>query len=94
MSFNKNTCYKKPDDVVARTNQDGTFVVMKMDDSNVFFKINGVAADVWKGLLEGKTPEALIGEIEQSYESPRDVIEADVSQFITELLGKDLLAPV
>lgn len=94
MSFDRTKRYKKPDDVVARTNQDGTFVVMKMDDSNIFFKINGVAADVWKGLLEGKTPDALVKEIEQSYESSKDVIDADVSKFVSELLDKSLLEQV
>ena len=33
--------------VVSRRNQDGTVILMKLDESNLFFKIDGLAAALW-----------------------------------------------
>ena len=34
-------------DLVSRKNQDGTVILMKLDDSSVFYKINGFASILW-----------------------------------------------
>lgn len=94
MSFNPDSVFKKPEDVVARANQDGTFVVMKMDDSNIFFKIEGVSTQVWKGLIEGQTPTKLSESITQEYNVTSDQVKKDIEEFIAKLLEKDLIQKV
>ncbi len=94
MSFNPDSVYKKPEDVVARANQDGTFVVMKMDDSNIFFKIEGVSTLVWKGLIEGQTPKKLSDSITKEYNVSIDQVTKDIEEFIGKLLEKDLIQKV
>ena len=94
MNFNPDSIYKKPEDVVARANQDGTFVVMKMDDSNIFFKIEGVSTLVWKGLIEGQTPKKLCDSITKDYNVAIDQVAKDVEEFIGKLLDKNLIQKI
>ncbi len=83
--------YKLQDDIVSRTNPNGTIVLMRMDDSEVFYKINGIAAQIWSGIEEGKIVSELIQEITQEYECTQDQIESDTKSFIEELLEKNIL---
>lgn len=91
MSYSADAQYVKQDDVVVRSNQDGTMIMMKMDDSNVFYKVEGVAAEVLKGVQEGKIPNDIISSLLDQYETSRDEVTKDVEKFINEMMGKDLL---
>lgn len=91
MSYSANAYYVKEDDVVVRSNQDGTMIMMKMDDSNVFFKIEGIAAEVLKGVQEGKKPSDIISTLLDEYETSVDEVTNDVEKFINEMMQKNLL---
>lgn len=86
-----NSQYKMSDDVVIRKNQDGTMIMMKMDDSNVFFKVQGVSVNVLKGIQDSKGPQDIIQEIVSEYDVDSSQVESDVENFLTELVSKDLL---
>lgn len=85
------TTIQKAHDVVARTNQDGSLVLMKMDESNLFYKINGVAALVWKELHEGKSVEAVIEMIVADYDTTIEQARQDVEDLVQELIQKKLI---
>jgi hypothetical protein len=78
-------------DLVARNNDDGTIVVMRMDESNLFFKIDGVAAEVWRGLNANKNLEEIFNEIKSSYDVSDDQLKGDIEKFLTDLKGRDLI---
>lgn len=78
-------------DLVARNNDDGTIVVMRMDESNLFFKIEGVAADVWKGLNANKGLKDIVAEIQSSYDVTEEDLIKDVEKFLNDLKGRDLI---
>ncbi len=80
--------------VVSRSNQDGTVILMKMDEGNTFFKINGVAAQVWKELAAKKDINEIVSGIVNEYDSPADKIMTDVKDFVGTLLAKDLIQKV
>jgi hypothetical protein len=82
------------DDVVVRKNQDGTMIMMKMDDSNVFFKVQGVSVNVLKGIQDNKGPQDIIREIVDEYDVTADKVQSDVETFLSELVSKDLLTTV
>lgn len=86
-----NSQYKMSEDVVVRKNQDGTMIMMKMDDSNVFFKVQGVSVNVLKGIQDSKGPQDIINEITSEYDVKAAQVEADVEDFLTKLVSKDLL---
>ena len=78
-------------DLVARNNDDGTIVVMRMDESNLFFKIDGVAAEVWKGLNANKGLQEIFNDIKGSYDVSDDQLKGDIEKFISDLKGRDLI---
>lgn len=91
MSASMSSSYKPSDDTVARKNQDGTVVVMKMDDSNIFYKIDGVASEVWKLMIDGLTPEQIKTKILAEFDCTEDQVNEDVTKFMQELLDRKLI---
>ena len=83
--------YVVQESVVSRANQDGTVIIMKMDEGNTFFKINGVAAEVWKELSNNKNINQICVEIINSYNENEEKIKNDITNFVETLLTKDLI---
>jgi hypothetical protein len=86
--------YVIPEGIVSRSNQDGTVILMKMDESNTFFKINGVAAIVWRELATQKDINQIVLETIESYDAPKEKIISDIKAFVETLLAKDLVQKV
>ncbi len=80
--------------VVSRANQDGTVILMKMDEGNTFFKIDGVAAEVWKELSNKKNINDITKDLISAYNAPEEKIKTDVKNFVETLLTKDLIKKV
>lgn len=78
--------------VVSRINDDGKIILMKMDDSDSFFKISGVAADFWKNIFQHKmsTKEA-INNLLESYNVEEKMLLEDLSHFIDKLKENKLV---
>jgi DNA-directed RNA polymerase delta subunit len=79
------------EDIVSRANKDGTFVIMKMDDSDTFFKINGVATEIWKGLSEGNQLKDVVADIQENFDVSEEQLEKDVEVFLTTLKTNGLI---
>ncbi|MCF8058916.1 MAG: PqqD family protein [Bacteriovoracaceae bacterium] len=82
---------KVQSDLVARNNDDGTIVVMKMDESNLFFKIEGIAAEVWKGLNQNKNLKQIHADIKSTYDVEDTQLLGDIENFINDLKSRDLV---
>lgn len=87
-----NKKYTKNDEIIARKNPNGSVVLMKMDDSEIFYKIEGVAAELWKGLEEGQTPNEVMEVLLEEFDCTREQLEADATSFIEELVSKEMLS--
>jgi transcriptional regulator CtsR len=85
------TKYELSEDIVSRTNQDGTVIIMKMDDSNNFYKINGVAAEIWTGLSAQKNMDIIIANILTQYNVTEEVLKNDAESLLKTLVQKQLL---
>lgn len=83
--------YLIPEDIVSRANQDGTVILMKMDEGNTFFKINGAAAEIWKEMVAKKDLNQIAEEMYTSYNAPKEQIQSDITSFVETLLAKNLL---
>ena len=83
--------YFLTENIVSRVNQDGTVIIMKMDEGNTFYKINGVAAEVWKELSTKKNINQIVDEVISNYEAPEEKIRNDIKIFVETLLAKDLI---
>lgn len=78
-------------DLITRQNQDGTVVIMKMDDSNTFFKVDGIAAHIWTSMQSNQELEDVFNEIHQEYNVSEEQLLKDMSNFITTLKEKELI---
>jgi hypothetical protein len=85
------TNYSISENVVSRANQDGTIVLMKLDEGDTFFKINGVAAVVWKELSLKKNLNQIAEEIMNDYNVSADKLTTDMNKLLATLVEKDLI---
>lgn len=83
--------YLIPEDIVSRSNQDGTVILMKMDEGNSFFKINGVAAEVWKEMVAKKGLNEIAQAMYSTYNAPKEQIDTDIKNFLETLMSKNLI---
>jgi hypothetical protein len=79
--------------LVSRRNQDGTALIMKMDESNKFFKINGLLALIWGELETPKTEAQLINHFSDGNPNLTETLKIEVPKFIKTLSDKGLIAP-
>lgn len=83
--------YVVHESVVSRANQDGTVILMKMDEGNTFFKINGVAAEVWKELSNKRDLNQIANDLVMNYDASEEKIKKDMGNLIDTLLTKNLI---
>lgn len=83
--------FKTAKDIVARRNQDGTFIIMKLDESSFFYKIDGIAAEVWSKLANPCSLGQLNSELFTKYPQFTTQLESDISNFVNQLLEKNLI---
>ena len=86
-----NDTFKVAEDIISRTNQDGTCVLMRMDDSSVFFKIDGVAAEVWQEITKGSKANSILDQLAQKHSVEMSVLENDTKSFLEEILNKKFI---
>jgi hypothetical protein len=85
--------YKTAQDIVSRKNQDGTVIIMKMDESNIFYKINGIASEVWDGLSNQLPLATIKNSILENYNVNDSKLDQDIQALISNLLKKKLIEP-
>jgi hypothetical protein len=79
-------------EIVFRTNKDGTVVVMKMDDDDMFYKISGVAAEMWTSFSEKKSNLGqVVNEIAQNYSISEEKVISDSQVFLNKILELNLI---
>lgn len=79
-------------DLVSRKNQDGTVILMKLDDSSVFYKINGFASILWGFLQKPITIKAIHQIIEQLVKPElKNSFQNEFVHFLNELQKRKLI---
>lgn len=89
--INDETKFKISDDIVCRKNQDGTVVIMKMDDSDLFYKIHGVAAEMWHKFERGDSLGNILTELGNKYDVEKEVIQKDATAYLDEILKLEMV---
>lgn len=90
-AFDGGTIFEVSEDVVARKNNQDVVILMKMDDSSSFFKIDGVAARVWELLSEKMDYATIIQNITDEYDTEKSQVESDVDGLINKLKEIDAI---
>jgi hypothetical protein len=77
--------YEIDSDIIASRNNDGSIVAMKVDDSDLFYKITGVATEVWNYLEQGLSKGEIVKNITNSFDVTEEESTKDFDTFITDL---------
>lgn len=81
----------RPLEVLARKNLDGTVAIMRLDNDEYFYTLNGIAAEAW-ALIDGKTE---LGEIQrkliEKFNPPMSRFQKDMAKLIADLKKEKLL---
>lgn len=81
------------EDTIARVNENNTVILMKADDSDIFFKIHGLAAQVWKNVIsDGEDISTFIEKTCKVYDVKNSKVESDITAFFELLRSKDLVS--
>lgn len=92
MDFTFNSNIEVASEVVSRTSNDGTVIVMKMTDDDFFYKINGVSAEIWLKFSNKKANLGeIINELAQNYNLPAEKIRTDAQVFLNKALDLKLI---
>ena len=95
MEFSANSNIELNAGVVFRSNKDGTIVVMKMNDDDMFYKINGVAAEIWQNFSDKTVNLGVIAEsIAKDYSVSPEKIILDSQEFLSKAIKMDLIRVV
>ena len=89
-----NQNYEVYEDVVSRDNQDGTVIVMKMDEGNTFFKLTNISADIWRELTQKKGLNQIFNGVLESYDVTEEVLRQDVEHLMKGLLQRRLVKEI
>lgn len=87
-----NQSFRISDDIVSRKNSDGTVIIMKMEDGDIFYKMNGIAASVYKEMETGKSLVDVCNNILKEYNVSEEVLVNDVQNLLSELSKAGILA--
>lgn len=86
MNFTSESHISLADDIVCRVNQDGTVIVMKMNEDEFFYKINGVAAEMWqKFSTESNNLGQILIDLAGIYSVPAEQILKDSQEFLSKV---------
>jgi hypothetical protein len=72
-----------PEHVLERTLGDKTILLSLR--SGDYFSLNAVGSFFWKGLSDGRAPDALAAEAARTYGQPLEAIERDLAEFVGNL---------
>ena len=91
-SVDEKTVFDVSRDIVSRKNQDGTVVLMRMDDSELFYKIDGIAAEVF-ALIDGKKNVlSIANEMMSKHPGNEERLPKDIDGFLKKLIDMKMIA--
>jgi hypothetical protein len=77
---------------VAHETIDGEVIMIHLVLGN-YFSLNGLGADIWELLAEGRGREDTLALLEQRYDAGADQIAATVDELLAELAEEELVEP-
>lgn len=83
--------YVMQTDVLSRVNEDGSIILMKKYNNKVFFKLDGLAAIIWKDISSGASLQEVMKNIVTEYDITEEQVQKDINSLLQALLRKDLI---
>lgn len=95
LNFDPAQVYEAKKSLISRLNQDNTVIIMKTDNTEIFYKINGVAALIWNLFKSPASPAQILAAVTAQFPqvSPEQ-IKDDFNSFMNKIVGLELLDKV
>lgn len=85
---------KLPLEVLARKNFDGTISIMRLDNDEFFYSLDGVAAEAWQ-MFDGKTScEKIAVKLAAKHKVSTSIVNRNMEQLIKRLHKEKLIESV
>ncbi|MBY0552898.1 tail fiber domain-containing protein [bacterium] len=88
IQLNQIFCSNK--NLISRRNQDDTVILMKTDDANIFYKIDGIAANIWHLFQSATNAQDILTALQAKFTAQSSLAQ-DFSNYISELVDLKLL---
>lgn len=90
LDLSKNYATNK--NLISRRNQDETVIIMKTDNANVFYKIDGLCAQIWHLFQTPANAQEILNAILTKFnDQSKDKIESDFFAFIGQLINFNII---
>lgn len=94
-SFNDSSILKHNDtNIVFRRNKDGSVLITQLNNDNKFYKINGVAAELWMKLDGSQSLEKIMKALLDEYDVDSKRLYQDSESCLNELIKLDFVVKV
>ena len=67
-----------------------TVYIMDLKNSK-FYYFDGVSSQIWNSIIEKKSKQDIIKTLTKEYAIDEEIINSDVTEFMNDLIGKELL---
>lgn len=89
--FNRNIKYKINELIVSKKDENGASLLVSLDDSDSFYKIDGIASEAWEALCLDCDPEKVIKKLTILYPDHNDQLILDLDVFFQKLVDLKVL---
>lgn len=80
-----------PTDVISRRDTAGNITIMRLDDEEDFFTLDGIAAEMWT-LVDGKQSlESIREKLIKKFTPPESLFDRDLTKMLGELAQEKLI---
>lgn len=90
-TFVENSKFSFSENIVQRRNPDGSIVVMSISDEDLFYKITGVAADIFTRLDGTTSIGEILQEVHKDYEVTLEKLYEDTENFLNALIKLNII---
>lgn len=85
------TIFSLTENYVHRKNPDDSVILMKVTNDDDFFKITGVASQIWQRIDGKKSVKTILDSILNEYDVSQEQLAKDAEPFLKKLIELDII---
>jgi hypothetical protein len=90
-NFNRSKKYKVNELIVSKKDDTGVSLLVSLDDSDCFYKIDGIASKAWEMLSNNQSIDEVIKNLSSQYPTHKDQLLSDLDAFFQDLVKLGVL---
>lgn len=79
-------------DVIAKKRENGDVLLVKLDDSDTYFSINGISCEIWNKIEQGSSTEEIEKYLSTKYKKDQQEAVKLFKKLINDLIKNDLIS--